>query len=64
ISPLATLGLNGFAAYAQEFDMIHGPGWQCVVGASFGCYFTHSKGSFIYFKLGALRFLVFKGAAS
>jgi dynein light chain LC8-type len=56
--------LNGFAAYAQEFDMIHGPGWQCVVGASFGCYFTHSKGSFIYFKLGALRFLVFKGAAS
>ncbi|KAL5227064.1 hypothetical protein ABZP36_015329 [Zizania latifolia] len=48
----------------KEFDMIHGPGWQCVVGTSFGCYFTHSKGSFIYFKLGALNFLVFKGTAA
>jgi dynein light chain LC8-type len=33
--------------------MIHGPGWQCVVGPSF-----------IYFKLESLRFLVFKGAAA
>jgi len=48
----------------QEFDTIHGPGWQCVVGSSFGCYFTHSKGSFIYFRLESLRFLIFKGAAA
>ena len=47
-----------------EFDTIHGPGWQCVVGSSFGCYFTHSKGSFIYFRLESLRFLIFKGAAA
>ncbi|XP_006644740.1 dynein light chain LC6, flagellar outer arm [Oryza brachyantha] len=59
------LDFRSIAAHIKkEFDMIHGPGWQCVVGASFGCYFTHSKGSFIYFNLGALRFLVFKGAAS
>ncbi|VAH42596.1 unnamed protein product [Triticum turgidum subsp. durum] len=45
----------------KEFDTIHGPGWQCVVGCSFDCYFTHSKGSFIYFKFELLRFLVFKG---
>ncbi|KAL6845190.1 hypothetical protein ACP4OV_024685 [Aristida adscensionis] len=48
----------------KEFDAIHGPGWQCVVGSSFGCYFTHSKGSFIYFRLESLRFLVFRGAAA
>ncbi|XP_020160419.1 uncharacterized protein [Aegilops tauschii subsp. strangulata] len=47
----------------KEFDTIHGPGWQCVVGCSFGCYFTDSKGSFIYFELELLRFLVFKGMA-
>uniref|UniRef100_A0A0D9V5X5 PRONE domain-containing protein n=1 Tax=Leersia perrieri TaxID=77586 RepID=A0A0D9V5X5_9ORYZ len=55
------LDCRSIAAHIKkEFDMIHGPGWQCVVGASFGCYFTHSRGSFIYFNLGALRFLVFK----
>ncbi|XP_020160953.1 uncharacterized protein [Aegilops tauschii subsp. strangulata] len=51
-------------AALQEFDTIHGPGWQCVVGCSFGCYFTHSKGRFIYFKFELLRFLVFKGMAN
>ncbi|KAK1666980.1 hypothetical protein QYE76_055139 [Lolium multiflorum] len=58
------LDCRSIAAHIKkEFDTIHGPGWQCVVGCSFGCYFTHSKGSFIYFKLESLRFLVFKGAA-
>ncbi|GJN17604.1 hypothetical protein PR202_gb04686 [Eleusine coracana subsp. coracana] len=55
---------NIAAHIKKEFDMIHGPGWQCVVGSSFGCYFTHSKGSFIYFMLESLRFLVFKGTAA
>ncbi|KAM3351497.1 hypothetical protein ACQJBY_023460 [Aegilops geniculata] len=58
------LDCRSIAAHIKkEFDTIHGPGWQCVVGCSFGCYFTHSKGSFIYFKLESLRFLVFKGMA-
>ncbi|XP_066315051.1 uncharacterized protein [Miscanthus floridulus] len=59
------LDCRSIAAHIKkEFDAIHGPGWQCVVGSSFGCYFTHCKGSFIYFRLESLRFLVFKGAAA
>ncbi|KAE7997453.1 hypothetical protein FH972_002089 [Carpinus fangiana] len=48
----------------DDFDKAHGGGWQCVVGSNFGCYFTHSKGTFIYFKLETLNFLIFQGAAS
>ncbi|GLJ10276.1 hypothetical protein SUGI_0125230 [Cryptomeria japonica] len=46
----------------KEFDKFYGGGWQCIVGMNFGCYFTHGKGSFIYFCLGTLKFLIFKGA--
>ncbi|CAN1836539.1 Probable dynein light chain [Linum perenne] len=48
----------------QEFDMRYGSGWQCVVGSNFGCFFTHSKGTFVYFTLETLKFLIFKGASS
>ncbi|KAG6780462.1 hypothetical protein POTOM_011571 [Populus tomentosa] len=48
----------------QEFDLRYGGGWQCVVGSNFGCFFTHSKGTFIYFTLETLNFLIFKGASS
>ncbi|XP_023513963.1 dynein light chain LC6, flagellar outer arm-like [Cucurbita pepo subsp. pepo] len=48
----------------KDFDHRYGSGWQCVVGSNFGCFFTHSKGSFIYFKLGTLNFLIFKGVTS
>lgn len=48
----------------QDFDNRYGSGWQCVVGSNFGCFFTHSKGSFIYFKLETLNFLIFKGVTS
>ncbi|CAI0628832.1 unnamed protein product [Linum tenue] len=44
----------------QEFDRAYGGGWQCVVGSSFGCFFTHKQGTFIYFALGSLNFLLFK----
>ncbi|XP_042504352.1 probable dynein light chain [Macadamia integrifolia] len=47
----------------KEFDRIYGPGWQCVVGSNFGCFFTHSEGSFIYFALETLNFLIFKAAS-
>lgn len=50
--------------YLQEFDKEYGGGWQCVVGSNFGCFFTHTKGTFVYFALGTLNFLIFKGAAS
>lgn len=48
----------------QEFDSVYGNGWQCVVGSNFGCYFTHSSGTFIYFALETLNFLIFKGSSS
>lgn len=48
----------------QEFDSVYGNGWQCVVGSNFGCYFTHSSGTFIYFALETLNFLIFKGTSS
>ncbi|KAI8571104.1 hypothetical protein RHMOL_Rhmol01G0091800 [Rhododendron molle] len=48
----------------KEFDKRYGCGWQCVVGTDFGCFFTHSKGTFIYFGLETLNFLIFKGSSS
>ncbi|KAL5189027.1 Dynein light chain 1, cytoplasmic [Glycine soja] len=48
----------------KEFDSVYGNGWQCVVGSNFGCYFTHSSGTFIYFALETLNFLIFKGTSS
>ncbi|KAL4626128.1 hypothetical protein ACB092_05G073400 [Castanea dentata] len=48
----------------KDFDKNYGSGWQCVVGKNFGCFFTHSEGSFIYFKLETLNFLIFKGISS
>ncbi|GAB4850204.1 hypothetical protein Ancab_029498 [Ancistrocladus abbreviatus] len=48
----------------KEFDNRYGGGWQCVVGSNFGCFFTHKKGTFIYFTLETLNFLIFKGAVS
>ncbi|KAJ6427389.1 hypothetical protein OIU84_022894 [Salix udensis] len=59
------LDCKSIAAHIKkEFDLNHGGGWQCVVGSNFGCFFTHSKGTFIYFTLETLNFLIFKGAAS
>ncbi|KAJ0815851.1 putative dynein ATPase [Helianthus annuus] len=49
--------------YLQDFDRVYGGGWQCVVGSNFSSFFTHSEGSFIYFSLETLNFLIFKGAA-
>ncbi|CAH1426365.1 unnamed protein product [Lactuca virosa] len=55
---------TSIAAYIKkEFDRVYGSGWQCVVGSNFSCFFTHSKGSFIYFSLETLSFLIFKGAS-
>ncbi|KAL7239907.1 hypothetical protein ACSBR2_005720 [Camellia fascicularis] len=48
----------------KEFDNIYGGGWQCVVGSNFGCFFTHSHGTFIYFALESLNFLIFKAASA
>ncbi|KAF9672875.1 hypothetical protein SADUNF_Sadunf11G0089700 [Salix dunnii] len=48
----------------QDFDRMHGPGWQCVVGRDFGSFVTHCFGCFIYFQVGSLSILLFRGSAS
>lgn len=65
------LDIHGVIDYAfiaahikKEFDKVYGCGWQCVVGSNFGCFFSHSRGTFIYFALESLNFLIFKGASS
>jgi dynein light chain LC8-type len=48
----------------QEFDRLHGQGWQCIVGRDFGCFVTHQFGCFIYFTIGTLCILLFRGAVT
>ncbi|KAK2397772.1 hypothetical protein P8452_18652 [Trifolium repens] len=48
----------------KEFDKNYGKGWQCVVGSNFGCFFSHTPGTFMYFSLETLNFLIYKGAPS
>nr|AFK40597.1 unknown [Lotus japonicus] len=47
----------------KEFDRMHGPGWQCIVGTDFGSFVTHCCGCFIYFCIGSLAILLFRGSA-
>ena len=47
----------------QEFDRMYGPGWQCIVGSDFGSFVTHCFGCFIYFQIGSLSILLFRGSA-
>ncbi|KAE8651306.1 dynein light chain 2, cytoplasmic [Cucumis sativus] len=48
----------------KEFDRIHGGGWQCIVGTDFGSFVTHCFGCFIYFCVGSLAILLFRGSAA
>ncbi|CDP05850.1 unnamed protein product [Coffea canephora] len=47
----------------KAFDRTHGPGWQCIVGTDFGSFVTHCCGCFIYFCIGSLAILLFRGSA-
>ncbi|KAK8527348.1 hypothetical protein V6N13_085185 [Hibiscus sabdariffa] len=47
----------------KEFDGKYGSGWQCIVGTDFGSFVTHSCGCFIYFCVGSLAILLFRGSA-
>ncbi|CAK9143550.1 unnamed protein product [Ilex paraguariensis] len=44
----------------QNFDEAYGPAWHCVVGKDFGSCITHLHGSFIFFHVEMMEFLVFK----
>ncbi|KAF3453592.1 hypothetical protein FNV43_RR04032 [Rhamnella rubrinervis] len=48
----------------KEFDKTYGGGWQCIVGKDFGSFVTHCYGSFIYFYIGSLAILLFRGSAA
>ncbi|XP_062095458.1 uncharacterized protein LOC133801304 isoform X2 [Humulus lupulus] len=44
----------------QKFDEVYGPAWNCVVGKDFGSCITHLSGSFIFFHVEMMEFLIFK----
>ncbi|XP_008803857.1 dynein light chain 2, cytoplasmic [Phoenix dactylifera] len=48
----------------MEFDCLYGPGWQCIVGTDFGSFVTHCCGCFIYFGIGSLAILLFRGGSA
>lgn len=48
----------------QDFDSSYGPGWQCIVGTDFSSFVTHFHGCFIYFRIGSLAILLFRGAVA
>ncbi|KAL4280741.1 hypothetical protein GQ457_03G023760 [Hibiscus cannabinus] len=55
---------TGIAQFIKkEFDRTYGTGWQCIVGTDFGSFVTHSSGCFIYFCIGSLAILLFKGSS-
>lgn len=45
---------------AQNLDEAFGSAWHCVVGKDFGCCITHLGGSFIFFRVEMMEFLIFK----
>ena len=57
ISPLS---LCHFSTSWQKLDEAYGPAWHCVVGKDFGSCITHLKGSFIFFHVEMMEFLIFK----
>ncbi|KAJ0018447.1 dynein light chain 1, cytoplasmic-like [Pistacia vera] len=48
----------------KDFDKTHGPGWQCIVGTDFGSFVTHCHGCFIYFGIGSLSIMLFRGVVN
>ncbi|CAL5420194.1 unnamed protein product [Camellia sinensis] len=44
----------------QKFDEAYGAAWHCVVGKEFGSCITHLCGSFMFFRVDMMEFLVFK----
>nr|GMD58036.1 dynein light chain 2, cytoplasmic [Ipomoea batatas] len=48
--------------FFDEFDRAYGSSWQCIVGTDFASFVTHCSGCFIYFHVGSLAILLFKGS--
>ncbi|XP_029130722.1 dynein light chain 2, cytoplasmic-like [Cajanus cajan] len=44
----------------HKLDEAYGPAWNSVVGKDFGSCITHLCGSFIFFRVKMMEFLIFK----
>ncbi|CAN1142505.1 Dynein light chain 1, cytoplasmic [Linum perenne] len=44
----------------KKLDEAYGAAWHCVVGKEFGSCITHLRGTFIFFRVEMLEFLIFK----
>ncbi|KAL8517475.1 hypothetical protein ACS0TY_015648 [Phlomoides rotata] len=44
----------------KRFDDYYGPTWHCVAGTDFGSCITHLSGSFVFFCVEMMVFLLFK----
>ncbi|GMJ08411.1 hypothetical protein HRI_004510300 [Hibiscus trionum] len=44
----------------QKFDEAYGAAWHCVVGKGFGSCISHLYGTFIFFHVEIMEFLIFK----
>ncbi|OIW07502.1 hypothetical protein TanjilG_14448 [Lupinus angustifolius] len=44
----------------KKLDEAYGPAWNSVVGKDFGSCITHLCGSFIFFRVEMMEFLIFK----
>lgn len=42
-------------------DRTYEPYWHVICGRNFGCYAIHEKRSFLFFYLGNIAFLMYKG---
>ncbi|XP_061966031.1 dynein light chain 1, cytoplasmic-like isoform X3 [Populus nigra] len=57
---LHIMGMQEVVCHCLKFDDAYGPAWHCVVGKDFGCCITHLSGSFIFFRVEMMEFLIFK----
>jgi len=44
----------------KEFDRLHKPAWNCVIGKSFGSFVCHESKAFTYFSVGPYSVLLFR----
>lgn len=54
------LSFRKLSHVGQKLDETYGPAWNCVVGNDFGSCITHLCGSFIFFRVEMMEFLIFK----
>lgn len=44
----------------QQFDRVHGPSWNCIVGKNYCTYLNHIPNHFVFFYLRRYAFLLFR----